>query len=172
VLRLLALYGLRPVELQHIQAKRRDDGSLALWCGYQKNCGGTLTEPRWIEPCPVKDITGQKQHWNLAGALSAGLLELPLGADGKPRELNGHYVEQFLRRQPEWQELLKRCEETKSKLVRSRHLWDTASPFTAAVIDGHPRRPPQPHSRRRWDNTTHGVIHGSRTPSVGAIVTR
>ena len=112
VLRLLALYGLRPVELQHIQAKHRDDGSLALWCGYQKNCGGTLTEPRWIEPCPVEDITGQKQHWNLAGAMSAGLLELPLGADGKPRELNGHYVEQFLRRQLEWQELLKRCERT------------------------------------------------------------
>ena len=112
VLRLLALYGLRPVELQHIQGKRRDDGSLGMWCGYQKNCGGTLTEPRWIEPCPVEDIAGQKQHWNLVGAMSAGLLELPLGADGKPRELNGHYVEQFLRRQPEWQELLKRCEET------------------------------------------------------------
>jgi hypothetical protein len=43
--------------------------------------------------------------------MAAGLLELPLGADGKPRELNGHYVEQFLRRQPEWQELLKHSEE-------------------------------------------------------------
>jgi hypothetical protein len=82
-----------------------------MFCGYQKNCGGTLTEPRWIEPCPVEDITGEKQHWNLAGAMAAGLLELPLGADGKPRELNGHYVEQFLRRQPEWQELLKHSEE-------------------------------------------------------------
>jgi len=112
VLRLLALYGLRPVELQHIQAKRRDDGSLGMWCGYQKNCGGTLTEPRWIEPCPVEDITGQKQHWNLAGAMSTGLLELPRGTDGKPRELNGHYVEQFLRRQMEWQELLKHFDGT------------------------------------------------------------
>jgi integrase len=110
VLRILALYGLRPIELQHIQAKHREDGTLALWCAYQKNCGGQLTDPRWIEPCPVKDGTGNPQHWNLAGAMAAGLLELPLGSDGRPRELNGHYVEQFLRRQPEWRELLSRCE--------------------------------------------------------------
>jgi len=110
VLRLLALYGLRPIELQHLQAKKREDGSLGMWCGYQKACGGVFTEPRWIEPCPVEDSTGEKQHWNLVGAMGAELLELPLGNDGKPRELNGHYVEQFLRKQPEWNELRERYE--------------------------------------------------------------
>lgn len=110
VLRLLALYGLRPIELQYLQAKKREDGSLGMWCGYQKACGGVFTEPRWIEPCPVENSTGEKQRWNLVGAMGVGLLELPLGNDGKPRELNGHYVEQFLRKQPEWNELRERCE--------------------------------------------------------------
>ena len=48
VLKLLSLYGLRQIELQHIQAKQREDGSLGMWCSYQKNCGGQLTDPRWI----------------------------------------------------------------------------------------------------------------------------
>ncbi|MEB3327584.1 MAG: hypothetical protein VKI39_07760, partial [Synechococcus sp.] len=110
VLRLLALYGLRPIELQYLQAKKREDGSLGMWCGYQKACGGVFTEPRWIEPCPVENSTGEKQHWNLVGSMAAKLLELPLGNDGNPRELNGHYVEQFLRKQPEWNELRERCD--------------------------------------------------------------
>jgi len=126
VLRLLALYGLRPVELQHLQAKKREDGSLGMWCGYQKACGGVFTEPRWIEPCPVKDSTGGKQHWNLVGAMAVGLLELPLGNDGKPRELNGHYVEQFLRKQPEWNELRER-RETRGEWLRAYTFRDSYS---------------------------------------------
>ena len=126
VLRLLALYGLRPIELQHIQAKHREDSSLGMWCAYQKNCGGQLTDPRWIEPCPVKDDTGTQQIWNLAGAMAVGLLDLPLGADGRPRELNGHYVEAFLRRQPEWVELRDRCE-ARGEWLRSYTFRDSYS---------------------------------------------
>jgi len=126
VLRLLALYGLRPIELQHIQAKQREDGSLGLWCSYQKNCGGQLTDPRWIEPCPVKDGTSAQQHWNLVGAMAAGLLELPLGTDGRPRELNGHYVEQFLRGQPEWRQLRNSCE-AREEWLRSYTFRDSYS---------------------------------------------
>ena len=126
VLRLLALYGLRPIELQYIQAKKREDGTLGMWCGYQKSCGGVFTDPRWIEPCPLEDASGEEQHWNLVGAMAAGLLELPLGIDGKPRELNGHYVEQFLRRQPEWQELKDRCE-ARGEWLRSYSFRDSYS---------------------------------------------
>lgn len=125
-LRLLTLYGLRPIELQNIQAKHREDGSLALWCSYQKNCGGQLTDPRWIEPCPVQNGAGTKQQWNLVGAMAVGLLELPLGTDGGSRELNGHYVEQFLRRQPEWQELRNRCE-ARGEWLRSYTFRDSYS---------------------------------------------
>lgn len=110
ILRLLAVYGLRPVELQFLQPKCRDDGSLGLWCAYSKNCGGALTDPRWLEPCWLLDATGAALRWNLAGAMNAGLLELPVGSDGEPRDLNGHYVEMFLKRQPEWKELKRKCQ--------------------------------------------------------------
>jgi integrase len=105
VIRLLALFGLRPIELQYINKKTRDNGSLGLWCSYQKNCGGTLTKPRWLEPCWLRDESGELQRWNLIGAIHAGLLELPVGNTHQTRLLNGHYVEQFLRTQPEWKEL-------------------------------------------------------------------
>ena len=110
VLRLLCLFGLRPVELQHLQPKKRDDGSHGLWCSYEKNCGGTLTNQRWLEPLPITDTDGKPVQWHLIELLHAGLLELPLGNDGHPRSLNGHYVEQFLKRQPEWKALKQQCE--------------------------------------------------------------
>ena len=105
VLRLLALYGLRPVELQHLHPKQRDDGSLGLWCSYNKNCGGTLTDARWLEPCYLRDGTGEPVRWNLAGALHAGLLDLPKGRDGETRRLDGRSVLRYLEAMPEWREL-------------------------------------------------------------------
>ncbi len=105
VIRLLALFGLRPIELQHIRPKKKSDGSIGLWCSYAKNCGGTLTEPRWLEPYWIRDANGEVQDLNLIGALHDGILVLPRGNDGQTRVLNGHYVEQFLRIQPEWIEL-------------------------------------------------------------------
>lgn len=109
-LRLLALYGLRPIELQHLTARPRVNGNVGIWCSYRKNCGGTLTDARWLEPCPLTNKAGEVLEWNLAGALAANLLGLPLGRDGENRLLNGHYCEQFLNRQPEWVELKKVCE--------------------------------------------------------------
>lgn len=91
---------MRPIELQHIRPKKKSDGSIGLWCSYAKNCGGTLTEPCWI-----RDANGEVQDLNLIGALHDGILVLPRGNDGQTRVLNGHYVEQFLRIQPEWIEL-------------------------------------------------------------------
>ena len=101
VIRLLTLFGLRPIELQHLVPKTEDNGSLGLWCSYEKNCGGALTDPRWLRPSFLQDTDGSPIQWNLIGALHAGLLELPLGNDGQPRVLNGHYIEKFLKRQIE-----------------------------------------------------------------------
>ena len=64
-----------------------------------------MTAPRWLMPCPLKDRLGQLVEWDLAGAMASGLLELPRGADGGLATLNGHYVEKFLARQPEWRQL-------------------------------------------------------------------
>lgn len=110
VIRLLTQYGLRPVELQHLSAKIDEGGTLRLWCCYRKTCGAQMTAPRWLMPCPLKDRVGRLVDWNLAGSMAAGLLELPRGADGGLASLNGHYVEKFLARQPEWRQLREQCE--------------------------------------------------------------
>ena len=106
VLRVLCLFGLRPIELQHLMPKMRDDGvTRGVWCTYEKNCGGALTDQRWLEPLPITDADGEPLQWNLVELMHAGLLELPQSRDGGDRKLDGHYVEQFLKRQPEWIEL-------------------------------------------------------------------
>jgi hypothetical protein len=110
VIRLLTLYGLRPVELQHLSAKIDESGSLRLWCSYRKTCGAQMTAPRWLMACPLKDRLDRLVEWNLPGALASGLLELPRGTGGGEATLNGHYVEKFLARQPEWRRLREQCE--------------------------------------------------------------
>lgn len=105
VLRLLAQYGLRPTELQHITARRDENNKVGMWCSYRKTSGAHRTEPRWLRPLPLENRRGELVDWNLAGAMEAGLLSLPTGKDGKPRRLNGHYVQQFLTNQPEWKAL-------------------------------------------------------------------
>ena len=111
VIRLMALYGLRPVELQHLVPKTRPDGTLGMWCSYEKVCGATATKQRWIEPLPLKDAFGEVVQWNLAGALQAGLLDLPKRVDGEPRRLEGRAVLGYFRTMPEWRSLVQRCEE-------------------------------------------------------------
>ena len=46
VLRILTLFGLRPIELQYLTPNTREDGSLGLWCSYEKTCGGSQTAQR------------------------------------------------------------------------------------------------------------------------------
>jgi len=111
VLRLLTQYGLRPTELQHLTVKSDENGVKRLWCSYRKACGAQRTEPRWLMECPLKDRLGRLVEWNLPGALAAGLLELPSSSEGRVATLNGHYVEKFLARQPEWRTLKQQCEE-------------------------------------------------------------
>ncbi|MEB3277185.1 MAG: site-specific integrase [Cyanobacteriota bacterium] len=104
-LRILTLYGLRPTELQWITPRRTESGMLGMWCAYRKVSGANKTEPRWLQSLPLEDRMGELVSWNLAGAMEAGLLELPAGRDGQQRKLNGHYIQQFLVRQPEWKAL-------------------------------------------------------------------
>jgi integrase len=125
-LRLLALYGLRPIELQHLVAKRRADGSPGLWCKYKKSCGGPRTHERWLEPCPLRRQNGELIEWQLAERIGRGELQLPVGNDGDKRKLNGHYVEQFLSKQKEWQELRDGFEQ-KGEWLRSYSFRDSYS---------------------------------------------
>ena len=126
VLRIMALFGLRPIELQHLTPNTREDGSLGAWCTYEKTCGGSQTQQRQLEPCWLQDTDGSAIKWNLIELLHAGLLELPLGIDGEPRKLDGHYCEVFLKRQPEWQQLRQVCED-RGEWLRTYSFRDTFS---------------------------------------------
>jgi integrase len=102
VLRLLALYGLRPEELNHLQIREHPDtGKPAIWCSFRKTCGAYKTEPRWLMPLPLADGLGEQVQWNLAGAMAAGLLELPPLGDK-------YALRTFLERQQGWHELKER----------------------------------------------------------------
>jgi integrase len=110
VVRLLSYTGIRPVELQHIAERRREDGTVGLWCAHRKVSGPNKTEPRWLEECPLETASGELATFGIAAAMHQGQFEWPVGQDGNPRKLDGHYVEAYLVRQPEWQELRKKCE--------------------------------------------------------------
>jgi integrase len=103
-LRLMALYGLRPEELNHLSARPDPrTGKLRMHCGYRKTCGAHRTAPRWLYPVALKDSTGEAVEWNLVGAMAIGQLELPsLGTK--------FAVGTFLARQCRWVELSKEAE--------------------------------------------------------------
>ena len=104
-LRLLALYGLRPEELRHLQARPHPTtGQPALWCDYRKACGQKRTDPRWLMPLPLRDRNGEFVQWNLAGALAIGQLELP------PLKAKAGLI-RLLERQTVWQKLSERYAE-------------------------------------------------------------
>ena len=104
-LRLMALYGLRPEELNHLVAREHPSTSQqVLFCTYEKVCGSPKTDPRWLMPLPLKDLAGDVVDWNLAGAMAIGQLDLPPISDASS-------VKTFLMRQPEWLRLQKVCEE-------------------------------------------------------------
>jgi integrase len=99
-IKLLALYGLRPEELNHLEARpdaRKD--VLRMWCGYSKTCGRGSTPPRWLFPVPLTGADGEPVMWNLAGAMAIGQLPLPPLSDK-------FAVGTFLRRQVVWQQLV------------------------------------------------------------------
>lgn len=63
---LLAVYGLRPIELKHLVVKKGVKGK-ELWCMYRKSMGGTKgqkTEPRHLAPLYIEDGKGLI-NWNL-----------------------------------------------------------------------------------------------------------
>jgi integrase len=126
VVRVLAATGLRPIELQHISTRPRPDGTIGLWCGHRKTAGPNKCEPRWLEECPLEADGGEMLSFGLAEALHKGELDWPIGRDGNPRKLSGHYVEQYLREQPEWRALKAKCE-ARGEWLRSYSFRDSFS---------------------------------------------
>ncbi len=101
--RLLCLYGLRPVELLHIEPRERD-GKPGLWCSYSKRGGSTgYTEPRWLEPLGLEGADGTLHTWpDLLMRLRAGDLAMPPISTGTSPADN---FRTQLMRLPAWREL-------------------------------------------------------------------
>jgi len=98
-LKLVAAYGLRPVELRHLSVRRDiSSGDMALFCSYSKRSGGGCTEPRWLFPLPPAG-----SDWKLLELMEAGLLELPsLRSDNQAASAMGLYLR---RNTPAWASL-------------------------------------------------------------------
>ena len=82
VFQLLATYGLRPVEVLHLEI--RPDG---LWCNYQKRSGGGVTKPRRLKALHPEWET----DWNLLDRIAADEPFPPFGggvADAARRYLD------------------------------------------------------------------------------------
>lgn len=104
---LMALYGLRPVEVNSVVVRMHPNtGEPALYCPRVKVNAKGSTDPRWLMPLPLTDSTGEQVDWNLVGAMVINQFELPDLVGNK------YALRTFLDRQPVWVELKKQYEET------------------------------------------------------------
>jgi integrase len=100
---LMAAYGLRPEELQHLQIRQG-----RLWCTYEKVASRGKTRPRVLRTLPCDDWV---DGWRLEERFPAQ--ELPPMQPG----LGGGYVGHYLMNRPLWKELRREYEAKGEKLV-------------------------------------------------------
>ena len=100
---LMAAYGLRPEELQHLQIRQG-----RLWCMYEKVASRGKTRPRVLRTLPCDDWA---DGWRLEERFPAQ--ELPPMQPG----LGGGYVGHYLMNRPLWKELRREYEAKGEKLV-------------------------------------------------------
>jgi len=100
---LMAAYGLRPEELQHLQIRQG-----RLWCMYEKVASRGKTRPRVLRPLPCDDWA---DGWRLEERFPTQ--ELPPMQPG----LGGGYVGHYLMNRPLWKDLRREYEAKGEKLV-------------------------------------------------------
>tara|TARA_R100001086_G_scaffold102637_1_gene51507 strand:+ start:112 stop:1329 length:1218 start_codon:yes stop_codon:yes gene_type:complete len=109
-LKLIAEYGLRPVEIKHLHVRTDNKtNEQYLWCSYEKRSGGGITKPRRLEPLPIENT-----QWNLLPLLKIGRLQLPsLTAKG-----NGvaELITKYLNRRSCWASLKAKVESRNEQL--------------------------------------------------------
>jgi len=100
VVRLVAEYGLRPVEIHYLSVKKdRKTGEEYFYCSYEKRSGGGSTEARVLHPLPLVDDQGEVQHWNLLARWKAKDIKLP------DLEKDRNAFKQYLIRNKYWKSL-------------------------------------------------------------------
>jgi integrase len=129
---LLAAYGLRPEELQHLQIR-----SGRMWCNYRKSTSRGETQPRILRLLPCDDWA---ESWNLLETFKSQ--PLPSMRPGYGAEDMGVYM----RRRRRWHELRQDYEAAGEKLVlysarhgyaHRAHLICELPPKVAAAAMGH-----------------------------------
>ena len=104
---LMALYGLRPAEVNSVMVREHPNtGEPALYCPRVKVNKKGQTKPRWLMPLPLTTRSGDQVEWNLVGAMSIGQLPLPDMVGNK------YALRTFLDRQAVWVELKKQYAES------------------------------------------------------------
>ena len=122
-LKVLIVYGLRPVELGYLSAKPEHAERKALWVSYQKVCGGSKTPPRAVDPSWLKDADGEPVIWPLFDLIQAGLLELPKRRDGGKRQMDASDFWQYLKRfVPQWKTLTEQAT-ARGEWLRTGYVW-------------------------------------------------
>ena len=112
--KLMALYGLRPIELQYLRVDKDEmTGNFVLWCDYEKRSGGGKTKPRKLEPLPlVRD--GVAVKWNVFELMQINQLELP---PLKESDGPAGAARKYLLRNPAWKSLRSELAAQKKNLV-------------------------------------------------------
>ena len=119
VLLLMAVYGLRPIEVLHLEvrvkvnpktkAKKRQ-----LYCKYEKACGGKTkkvkTPPRFLYACPPRNEDGTDYCGDLTAAFEANLLPFP------PMGRGAADINQHLARNPVWRQIREEAEKEGKQL--------------------------------------------------------
>tara|TARA_Y100001968_G_scaffold152683_1_gene139631 strand:+ start:396 stop:1646 length:1251 start_codon:yes stop_codon:yes gene_type:complete len=113
-LKMLAVFGLRPEELKHLEKRTdRGTGKKFIWCSYRKRTGGGLTEPRKLQELPLVDEKGNVLDWNLVELFHDNLIDLPpLQAKTGPAEA----CRKYMSKKQGWLDLKARVEERGERL--------------------------------------------------------
>ncbi|KZR93097.1 hypothetical protein MITS9509_00974 [Synechococcus sp. MIT S9509] len=110
LLLVMAVYGLRPEEVVHLETKVNPaTEKLQLWCKYQKAAGGRTkkveTKARWLEAVPMRTPEGDDYPaGDLAMAIHNGLMPFP------PLKERGAAVNQYLLRLGLWKQMAEEFE--------------------------------------------------------------
>ena len=77
-IKLIALLGLRPIELKHLSVRiDKETNEPYWWCTYQKKSSKGTTEPREIDPLELVDSEGNIQKWNMLNRWQLKDIQLP-----------------------------------------------------------------------------------------------
>lgn len=126
VISTLVAFGLRPFELQMIEVRTNGDGQPQMYSTYRKSGGASKTRPRWLEEIPLTASDGSRVDLNITEQWKT--MAWPQTRDGGRRIVTAHYIEQYLKKVPYWNELRRDyAEEMDLKVVpySFRNSWNT-----------------------------------------------